>query len=213
MNAADHSCWKQTITGRAFPMNGFTALDIDLYGDVAEGLARLCRYGGAVPGNPYSVAQHCVVGADAAIEETGDANIAAYFLLHDAHEFVFGDMTTPVAKWLSTIAAELYGESAHNMVETMISTAKARLDMVIWRAAGLPPPGKTYRAAIADFDLRMLATEQRQLLMPAPKSWGAAIDAAKPIQMRGRLTAWPVAKAAEQYRARLAQLCPNARRV
>jgi hypothetical protein len=27
----------------------------------------------------------------------------------------------------------------------------------------------------------MLATEQRQLLMPAPKSWGKAIDAAKPI--------------------------------
>ncbi|RWH88017.1 MAG: hypothetical protein EOR77_25845 [Mesorhizobium sp.] len=213
MNAIDHSYWKQTITGRAFPMTGFTALDIDLYGDVAEGLARICRYGGHVPGNPYSVAQHCVVGADAALEETGDANIAAYFLLHDAHEFVIGDMTTPVARWLSTIAAELYGGSAHNMVETMIATAKARLDMVIWRAAGLPPPGKTYRAAIADFDLRMLATEQRQLLMPAPKSWGAAIDAARPIQMRGRLTAWPVAKAAEQYRDRLAQLCPNARRV
>lgn len=213
MNAEDHSYWKQTITGRAFPMTGFTALDIDLYGDVAEGLARLCRYGGAVPGNPYSVAQHCVVGADAALEETGDANISAYFLLHDAHEFVIGDMTTPVARWLATIAAELYGGSAHNMVETMIATAKARLDMVIWRAAGLPPPGKTYRAAIDDFDLRMLATEQRQLLMPAPKSWGAAIDAARPITMRGRLTAWPVAKAAEQYRDRLARLCPNARRV
>ncbi|RWQ35494.1 MAG: hypothetical protein EOS20_18470 [Mesorhizobium sp.] len=203
----------QTITGRAFPMTGFTALDIDLYGDVAEGLARLCRYGGHVPGNPYSVAQHCVVGADAAIEETGDANLAAYFLLHDAHEFVIGDMIKPVAIWLATIADELYGASANNMVETVLATAKAKLDMVIWRAAGLPPPGKTYRAAIADFDLRMLATEQRQLLMPAPKSWGAAIDAARPIQMRGRLTAWPVAKAAEQYRDRLAQLCPNARRV
>ncbi|TGQ69547.1 hypothetical protein EN829_014875 [Mesorhizobium sp. M00.F.Ca.ET.186.01.1.1] len=205
--------FKQTISGRAFPMSGFSALDIDLHGDVAEGLARICRFGGGVPGNPYSVAQHCVIGADAALEETRDANIAAYFLLHDAHEFVFGDMTTPVAKWLATIADELYGGSAGSMIKTLLATAKGRLDIAIWRAAGMPPPGKTYRAAVDDFDLRMLATEQRQLLMPAPKSWGAAIDAARPIQMRGRLTAWPVAKAAEQYRDRLAQLCPNARRV
>ncbi|WP_198024020.1 hypothetical protein [Mesorhizobium sp. LNHC221B00] len=122
-------------------------------------------------------------------------------------------MTTPVAKWLSTIANELFGGAANSMVETLIATAKARLDMVIWRAAGMPPPARTYRAVIADFDLRMLATEQRQLLMPAPKSWGKSIDAAKPIQMRGRLTAWPVARAADEYRDRLARLCPNARRV
>lgn len=212
-HANNRGLWKQTITGRAFPMTGFSALDIDLYGDVAEGLARICRYGGAVPGNPFCVAQHSVVGADAVLEETRDINLAAYFLVHDAHEYVFGDMTTPVAKWLALMAVELYGSAAGSMVETLIATAKARLDAAIWRAAGLPPPGKTYRAAIADFDLRMLATEQRQLLMPAPKSWGAAIDAAKPIQMRGRLTAWPVAKAAEEFRDRLARYCPDARRL
>ncbi|RWN11787.1 hypothetical protein [Mesorhizobium sp.] len=203
--------WKQTYSGRAFPMTGFTALDIDLYRDVAEGLARVCRFGGHVPGNPYSVAQHCVIGADAALEETRDANIAAYVLLHDAHEFVFGDMTTPVAKWLTVIERELFGSS--EVVRTLIATAKARLDSAIWRAAGLPPPGKNYRAAVDDFDVRLLATEQRQLLMPAPKSWGKAVDKAKPLRLRGRLSSWPVAKAAEEYRARLDQLCPNARRV
>jgi hypothetical protein len=202
-----------TISGRAFPLTGFTALDIDLFGDVAEGLARICRFGGHVPGNSYSVAQHCVIGADAAMEETHDANIAAYFLLHDAHEYIVGDITVPMVKWLSLIGDQLYGGGAATMVETIISSARSRLDMAIWRAAGMAPPAKTYRAAVADFDLRMLATEQRQLLMPAPKSWGAAIDAAKPIQMRGRLTAWPVARAAEEYRDRLARLCPNARRV
>ncbi|WP_217577358.1 hypothetical protein [Mesorhizobium sp. GbtcB19] len=205
--------WKQTITGRAFPLTGFSAVDVDLFNDVAEGLARICRFGGHVPGNPYSVAQHCVVGADAAIEETGDANLAAYFLLHDAHETIVDDITTPVAKWFARIADELYGGTASGMVETVIATAKARLDAAIWRAAGLPPPGKTYRAQIAELDMRMLATEQRQLLMPPPKSWGKQIDAARPIRMRGGLTAWPVAKAADAYRERLAQLCPNARRV
>lgn len=203
--------WKQTISGRAFPMSGFTALDIDLHRDIAEGLARVCRFGGHVPGNPYSVAQHCVIGADAAMEETRDANIAAYVLLHDAHEAIFGDMTTPVAKWLAAIEKELFGSG--DVVRTLIATAKARLDAAIWRAAGLPPPGKTYRKAVEDFDVRLLATEQRHLLMPAPQSWGAAIDQAKPLRLRGRLSAWPVARAADEYRARLDQLCPNARRV
>jgi hypothetical protein len=192
-------------------MTGFTALDVDLYRDVAEGLARICRYGGHVPGNPYSVAQHCVVGADAAFEETRDASIAAYVLLHDGHEYIFGDMTTPVAKWLSLIEAEIFGTS--DVARTLIATAKARLDAVIWRAAGMPPPGKTHRDAVADFDLRLLATETRQLLMPAPRSWGTAVEQAKPLRIRGRLSAWPVAKAADEYRARLDQFCPNARRL
>ena len=166
-HAASQGLWKQTISGRAFPMKGFTALDIDLYGDVAEGLARICRFGGAVPGNPYSVGQHCVVGADAVLTETGDVNLAAYFLLHDANKFVFGDMTTPVANWLDAMAVELHGADAINLVPMLIATAKARLNAAIWRSAGLPPLSNSYNRAIADFDRRMLATEQRQLLMPA----------------------------------------------
>ncbi|TIN84328.1 hypothetical protein [Mesorhizobium sp.] len=205
--------WKQTYSGRAFPMTGFTALDIDLYRDVAEGLARVCRFGGHVPGNPYSVAQHCVIGADAALEETRDANIAAYFLLSDANKFVLGDLVTPVVDWLDRIALEMHGPEAINLVPTILATAKERLNAAIWRAAGLPPPNNRQWRLVADFDVRLLATEQRQLLMPAPKSWGEAVDQAKPLRLRGRLTAWPVAKAAEEYRARLDKLCPNARRV
>lgn len=202
------SIWKQTITGRAFPMTSFTHADIDLFGDCAEGLARICRYDGAVPGNPFSVAQHSVIGADAALDETADANLAAHVLLHDAHEYIFGDMTSPVAAWL----AHLAGDEAY-LVRALIDEAKAKLDAAIWKAAGIPVPGATYRAAVADYDLRLLATEQRQLLMPAPKSWGPSVDAAKPIRMKGRLTAWPVAKAADEFRDRLTRLCPNARRV
>lgn len=200
--------WKQTITGRAFPMTDFTAADIDLFGDCAEGLARVCRYGGHVPGNPFSVAQHCVIGADAALDETADANLAAHVLLHDAHEYIFGDMTTPVFNWL----AHLAGDDGY-LVRALVSEAKSKLDVAIWKAAGIPAPGATYRAAIADYDVRLLATEQRQLLMPAPKSWGSSVDAARPIRMKGRLTAWPVAKAADEFRDRLTRLCPNARRV
>lgn len=204
--------FKQTRSGRAFPLPGFTHADIDLDGDVPETLARICRYGGSVPGNAYSVAQHCVIGADAALEETGDPRLAAYVLLHDAHEAVIGDITTPVAKWLQSLAIELYGVDHAGVIDGVIACAKAQLDLSVWRAAGLPRPGAAQQRVIAQYDLRLLATEKRQLLVPARRSWGAAIDAAEPLRIRGRLTAWPVARAAEEYRLRVRQLCPNAGR-
>lgn len=205
--------WKQTAHGRVFPLTGFDASDVDLFGDVAESLARICRFGGHMLGNPYSVAQHCVTGADAAFAEHGDANLAAYVLLHDAHEFIFGDMTTPVARWLSVLAAELAGDNAGRLVPVLIATAKERLDRAIWKAAGLPPPARTYRTLVADYDLRLLATEQRQLLAPSRRSWGVEVDNARPIQLRGALKAWPVAMAAEEWRDRLGRFCPGAARI
>lgn len=207
---ADHP-WMQTRSGKAFPLIGFTALDIDLFGDIAEALARICRFGGHVQGNPYSVAQHCVVGADCALEETGDATLAAYVLLHDAHEPVVGDMVRPLFEALRAMEFDMFG--SRTVIASVIGTLKFKLDVCIWKAAGLPLPNAEHKRKIADYDLRLLATEQRHLLAKPPKSWGAAIDAAAPLRLRGRLAAWPVAKAAEQYRARLETLCPNARRV
>ncbi|MBP0438447.1 hypothetical protein [Tianweitania sediminis] len=201
--------WKQTISGRKFPLVSFTHEDIDLFGDCAETLARIGRYGGSVQGIPFSVAQHCVIGCDVALEETGDANLAAYFLLHDAHEYVFGDFTTPVAKWLDVLAEDM---GMGRVATPLINAAKERLDRAIWKAAGVPVPGKTYRAQVADLDCRMLATERRQLLMPSPASWGAAIENARPIRMRGALKSWSVARSADEYRDRLDRYCPNARR-
>jgi len=203
--------WKQTWSGRAFPMDGFTFADIDLFGDVAESLARVCRYGGHVQGPSFSVAQHCVLGSDAAIEETGDVAVAAYVLLHDAHEFIIGDITTPRARWFMSIERQLYGTS--EVVRNVIVTAKQRLDEAIWRAAGLPTPTRQQRDIIKAFDIRLLATEKRQLLAASPHGWGWDVENAAPIRMRGKLAAWPAGKAADEYRARLSQLCPNARRV
>ena len=207
--------WEQTISGRAFPLATCGPDDIDLFGDVAQSLARICRYGGHVPGNPYSVAQHCVVMADAALDETGDAALAAHCLLHDAHEAYFGDMTTPVAHWLAALEVEVFGNSDPHggVIQTLISTAKQRLDAVIWRAAAVAEPDRRMRAVIADYDIRMLAAERRMLLMRSPKSWGGAVENAAPLRLRGGLRAWPVAVAADAYRDRLGRLCPNARRV
>ncbi len=209
--AREAGIWKQTRSGRAFPLDRFDFTDVDLHGDVAESLARICRFGGHVEGGVYSVAQHCVVGADAAMEETGDANLAAYVLLHDAHEYIIGDITTPVQHWLALVDRRMGGGGAR--IGILIGAAKDMLDRAIWKAAGIAPPGPTYRAAVRDYDVRLLATEMRQLLATPPMSWGREVDEARPIRMRGRLTAWPVDRAVYEYRKRLDDLCPTARRV
>jgi len=202
--------WKQTMSGRAVPLMRLGPDHVDLHGDIAESLARLCRYDGHVPGGLYSVAQHCVLMADAALEETGDATLAAHCLVHDAHEAYIGDIATPVVAWMDAVAAE-----TENMARPsgIIAAMKSMADRAIWAAAGLPAPGQTWRDAIRDYDLRMLATEKRQLLMPCATSWGATIETARPIRMRGRITLWSIARAADEWRARLDMLCPNARRV
>ncbi len=207
------SLWKPTWSGRCFPLTGFGATDIDLFGDMPETLARICRYGGAVPGNPFSVAQHSVIGARAALEETGDAHLAAHVLLHDGHEYIVGDLTTPIADWWADLAVELFGPLAAGLMPQLIAAAKHRLDLAIWKAAGLTPPGQTYRRMIAEYDLRLLATEQRQLLNRQPKSWGMAVDQARPIRLRGRLTAWTVERSVGEFRDLLETLCPDAMRL
>lgn len=202
--------WKHTIGGKVLDLHPFDAAAIEFDGMIAESLARLCRFDGHVPGGLYSVAQHCALMADAALEETGDASVAAYCLLHDAHEAIIGDHTTPVVLWMDAMAVELYGAGGRRMPSTILAAMKDVADLAIWRAAGLPPPTPQQAAAVKDYDLRMLATEKRQLLMPSPRSWGEAIECARPIRMRGRIVLWPVAKAAEEWRTRLRMLCPNA---
>lgn len=201
----------QMFSGRELELPGFTGRDIDLYGDVAESLARLCRFGGHVQGNVYSVAQHSVIGADAAYEETGDPQLAGYFLVNDAHEFVLGDWTNPMQRWLQHMEQAFFG-TAH-VVRSVLQGARAQLDAAIFHAAGLPPIGMTHRRRVHEYDVRLLATERRQLLVPTPTSWGPEVDAAKPIRLRGKLVAWSTGHAVQEFRDRLDKFCPNARRL
>jgi len=61
--------------------------------DFALHLAKQCRYLGAVPGW-YSNAEHCILGARVA----SNNDVARQFLIHDAGEYVFGDMPSPIGR-------------------------------------------------------------------------------------------------------------------
>jgi len=65
---------------------------------IATHLAKLPRYSGANDGW-YSVARHSLIGAKA-FHRRGAVERAKQFMLHDAHEAIIGEITTPVANAL-----------------------------------------------------------------------------------------------------------------
>lgn len=69
-----------------------SAMSIDTF---AMQMSKICRFTGAVEGW-YSVARHCTIGAKA-FHRLGDVENARRFMLHDAHEALYGDIATPVA--------------------------------------------------------------------------------------------------------------------
>ncbi|CAH1671855.1 hypothetical protein [Chelatococcus asaccharovorans] len=201
--------WLQTASGRAFDLINPTADMVDFRQDVPDALARIPRFNGHVPGGPYSVAQHCCIGADAILDETGRADLAAAFLLHDAHEAYIGDIATPVARALAVMAGIGDGVGADIIAHKAFERLKMRIDRAIFQAACLPWPSLgTDVLAIKRMDLAMLEAERRQLLGPSPAPWG--LETEPPRLRRGALTIWPWIRAADEWRARLIRLCPQA---
>lgn len=149
------------------------------FGDIAEHLAKANRYCGATRDIAYSVAEHSVRCADAAIA-AGDPRLAAYLLCHDMHEAYLGDDTTPKKRALAAIASQfglLAGE-----VERAFAQLTHNLDVVIHHKAGLDfPRGQQLDDLVHQFDRMLLATEWRDLMRcPPPYEFGVS-PMAQPI--------------------------------
>jgi hypothetical protein len=162
--------WLQTISGKAFDLSNPDPRLVDFEADVAPALAKLARFTGHTLGDiGYSVAQHCVLGAESLLEATGSERLAALFLLHDAHEAYIGDIPTPVVQTL--------GEMFTDGIGPEVALLKWRIDAAIFEAAGVPMPTDAEHALIKRHDTAMMNAERAVLKLPAPRSWGAEIDA------------------------------------
>lgn len=178
---------------------------IDVRRDIAEPLADLARFNGHrarrhPKGHIWSVGQHCVVGAKALLEETGNPLVAFAFLLHDAHEAFIGDIPTPVVR---AMAAEV-GPTYAPILRGAVARIKARLDHEIHRLAGLPPLPKPVAESVHDMDRRMLAAEARQILGVSERNladWGKGFDlaAARPVRTHGALSPWSPKRTADEW--------------
>lgn len=89
--------WQRMLSGRRLDLLDPSPLDIEI-GDIAHGLARVARWNGQTAGPQiFSVAQHCLLVEAFVREFDAFASPAALMaaLLHDAPEYVIGDMISP----------------------------------------------------------------------------------------------------------------------
>jgi len=95
--------WQRMLSGRRLDLLDPSPFDIELE-DIAHGLSRVARWNGQTQGDhAFSVAQHSVLVADIFEKLVPDAPVAAKraALLHDASEYVVGDMISPFKAALS----------------------------------------------------------------------------------------------------------------
>ena len=98
MVKAPARAWQRMLSGRRLDLLDPTPVDIEIE-DIAHGLAFVARWNGQTRGDfAYSVAEHSILVEQIFTLQNPDApvkwRLAA--LLHDAPEYVIGDMISPV---------------------------------------------------------------------------------------------------------------------
>ena len=89
--------WQRMLSGRRLDLLDPSPLDIEIE-DIAHGLARVARWNGQTLGeHGYSVAQHSLLVEEitAELEPGIEPKWRLAALLHDASEYVIGDMISP----------------------------------------------------------------------------------------------------------------------
>ena len=147
-------CFQQTYTGRRFYVEDPRPEDVFIV-DIAHHLAMLVRYNGAVL-RYYSVAEHSVH-----VSRRVSPKNAMWGLLHDASEYVTGDMTRPLK-----MQPQLRG----------FSVFENRVQRAVCTRFGLP---HDMPAEVKEVDGRITDDERRDLMSNMdvdPKIWGNTLD-------------------------------------
>jgi uncharacterized protein len=186
---AAQRAWQRMLSGRRLDLLDPSPLDIEIE-DIAHGLARVARWNGQTRGDHiFSVAQHTLLTEEIARRRTGgnDRRLALALLLHDAPEYVIGDMISP----FKVVIGGAYIAVEHRLLEA------------IHLRFGLPrelPPEIVAIIKAADRGAAFLeattlagfgAAEARRLFGPRP-ALSAAVE-------RDYLTPWPADTAKRRF--------------
>lgn len=207
LNLAPEPVWSFTPDG--------TVIDIAspdekvvCFNEMANSLSKIARFDGRNPGQPYSVAQHSVLGAMAIMNEGGTSHEAALFLLHDGHEYITGDQSSPCQKLYALVARHLFGEA--RLRET-IATCKSAWDDAIYRAAGLPVPANwtpRQKILVKTMDQRMCRAEALALFGPKAAS---QFEKMKPPALPSPIRPWAPMEAEFNFREMASRLIGEGR--
>lgn len=136
----------QTKSGRKVYILDPKPEDVKIH-DIAHALARICRFGGHVDCDHYSVAQHSVL-----VSETCEPQNALVGLLHDAAEAYIGDMVRPLK----------YALAKYREIEMDWNAAIQKHFALGGQLVILP-------LDVELADKRLLATERRDLMSDGPQ--------------------------------------------
>ncbi|WP_449414654.1 YfbR-like 5'-deoxynucleotidase [Ochrobactrum teleogrylli] len=156
MAAADQSsgkarAWQRMLSGRRLDLLDPSPLDVEIE-DIAHGLARVARWNGQTIGeHAFSVAQHSLLVEEIFNRLVPDASVEWQILtlLHDAPEYVIGDMISP-------FKAVMGGN--YKLIETRLQTAiHHRFSLPATLSAKLKPLVKRADQIAAFFEATRLA--------------------------------------------------------
>lgn len=193
---ASSRVWQRMLSGRRLDLLDPSPLDVE-FADIAHGLARVARWNGQTSGaHIFSVAQHTLL-VEAVMREKNpriDAKLRLAALLHDAPEYVIGDMISPFKA--------VIGESYKRVEKRLLGAIHIRfglpavLDEAIERQIKASDRGSAYLEAIhlAGFT----KAEAKRLFGNDPGLPEAMVE--------DYLTPWPAGKAEKRLLARFESL-------
>jgi uncharacterized protein len=184
--------WQRMLSGRRLDLLDPSPLDIEI-ADIAHGLARVARWNGQTSGaHIFSVAQHTLLVEAVMREQTPrvDVRVRLAALLHDAPEYVIGDMISP-------FKAVLGGD---------YKTVERRLLAAIHIRFGLPPvlePAIVRQIKEADKGAAFLeATELAGFAEAEARRLFGRDPGLLPAVRQDYLTPWSAARAEKRFLAR-----------
>jgi 5'-deoxynucleotidase YfbR-like HD superfamily hydrolase len=193
---ASSRVWQRMLSGRRLDLLDPSPLDVE-FADIAHGLARVARWNGQTSGaHIFSVAQHTLL-VEAVMREKNpriDAKLRLAALLHDAPEYVIGDMISPFKA--------VIGESYKRVEKRLLGAIHIRfglpavLDEAIERQIKAADRGSAYLEAIhlAGFT----KAEAKRLFGNDPSLPEAMVE--------DYLTPWPAGKAEKRLLTRFESL-------
>jgi 5'-deoxynucleotidase YfbR-like HD superfamily hydrolase len=188
--------WQRMLSGRRLDLLDPSPLDIELE-DIAHGLARVARWNGQTKGaHIFSVAQHSLLVEAMARAKAPrlDARGRIAVLLHDAPEYVVGDMISPFKA--------VIGDSYKAVEKRLLGAVHLRFGLPARLPEELTALIKAADRSAAYLEATRLAgfeePEARRFFGQPPK-FSAAIE-------RDYLTPWSAGAAETKFRERMEKL-------
>jgi 5'-deoxynucleotidase YfbR-like HD superfamily hydrolase len=188
--------WQRMLSGRRLDLLDPSPLDIEIE-DIAHGLARVARWNGQTKGaHIFSVAQHSLLVEALARAKVPrlDAAGRRAVLLHDAPEYVIGDMISPFKA--------VIGDSYKAVERRLLAAIHLRFALPVKPPASLTELIKAADRSAAYLEATRLAgfaEDEARKFFGLPPKFSAAIE-------RDYLTPWPAETAESRFRERLERL-------